>query len=190
MIHPATQLAMIGPAVGLGLVARQAIPRGTVTWVRDPLDRVLPAGFVAGLSPRYDNLRERFVYRDERGDYVMVWDDARFMNHSCGCNCALTPFGFEIAIADIAAGAQLTNDYAMLNLEPGAYLACQCGDPNCRGMVGAEDRATLQARWDAAIALALGSCGAVAQPLLELLPHGTLAAALRYYGQSDRLALA
>ena len=181
MIHPHAELAMVSPEIGLGLVARQFIPRGTLTWVHDPLDQVLPADFVARLPPLFAQLTVRFAYRNVRGDYVLAWDDTRFMNHSCQHNCALTPFGFEIAIADILPGEQLSNDYAMLNLEPDERLVCQCGLPPCRGLIGPADRASREAGWRAEIRTALACAGAVDQALQELLPAQTLAAAGLHY---------
>ena len=185
MIHPHAELAMVSPDIGLGLVARQRIPRGTLTWVHDPLDQVLPADFVARLSPLHAHLTVRFAYRDQRGDYVLPWDDTRFMNHSCQHNCALTPFGFEIAIVDILPGEQLSNDYAMLNLEPDERLVCQCGSACCRGVIGPADRLTRQAGWHAEIQAALACAGAVDQALLQLLPAQTLAAAQLHYCPGD-----
>lgn len=185
MIHPHAELAMVSPDIGLGLVARQCIPRGTLTWVHDPLDQVLPADFVARLPPLFADLTVRFAYRDVRGDYVLAWDDTRFMNHSCQHNCALTPFGFEIAIADILPGEQLTNDYAMLNLEPDERLVCQCGGPQCRGVIGPADRLARQAGWDAQIQVALAGAGALDQALQTLLPSEMLAAARLHYGVAD-----
>ena len=185
MIHPHAELALVSPDIGLGLVARQFIPRGTLTWVHDALDQVLPADFVAGLPPLFAPLTVRFAYRNVRGDYVLAWDDTRFMNHSCAYNCALTPFGFEIAIADILPGEQLTNDYAMLNLEPDERLLCQCGWAHCRGVIGPADRLVRQAGWDADIRAALARAGAVDQVLQPLLSTDALAQALRHYGVTD-----
>lgn len=182
MIHPHAELALVSDDIGLGLLARRPIPRGTLTWVHDPLDQVLPADFVARLPPLFADLTVRFAYRNVRGDYVLAWDDTRFMNHSCAHNCALTPFGFEIAISDIQPGEQLTNDYAMLNLEPDERLVCQCGLPGCRGVIGPGDRLARESGWQAEIRAALGCAGAVEQVLQPLLSTDALAQALRHYG--------
>lgn len=109
------------------------------------------------------------------------------MNHSCAHNCALAPLGFEIAIADTAAGEQLTNDYVMLNLEADERLVCQCGLSGCRGVIGPANRRPGEAGWHAEIQAALGRAGAVAQALRPLLSADGLAAALRRYGAAGRL---
>ena len=181
MIHPDTVLAAVGNDMGVGLVARRPIPKGTLIWVRDALDQILPAIMVAALPPLFADLTLRFAYRNHQGDYLLTWDDTRFMNHSCEHNCALTPFDFEIAVRDIGVGEQLTNDYAMLNLEPDERLDCLCGTPSCRGIIAAADQAVLQGRWHAEILAALNNVDLVTQALLPLLPEGRLRAALSHY---------
>lgn len=44
---------------------------------------------------------------------MLYWDFARFINHSCVWNYAVTPWGAEIACRYIARGEELTNDYAL-----------------------------------------------------------------------------
>jgi SET domain-containing protein len=75
-------------------------------------------------------------------------NESRFINHSCEPNCqAVTEDGriFIEALRDIAAGAELTYDYALRR--PGRYraawrelYACHCGAPNCRGTMLAPRR--------------------------------------------------
>jgi hypothetical protein len=40
LIHPDSELRFINPVMGYGLFATKTIPKGTVTWVGDPLDLV------------------------------------------------------------------------------------------------------------------------------------------------------
>ncbi|MDZ4183420.1 MAG: SET domain-containing protein, partial [Desulfuromonadales bacterium] len=92
MIHPDAVLTSISPAVGLGLVAIRPLPKGTLIWVHDALDRILTPQAMASLPSQFAALKARFTYRNQNGYYVLAWEDARFMNHSCDSNCALTPF--------------------------------------------------------------------------------------------------
>ncbi len=39
MIHPHTEIKFINKEVGYGVVATDFIPKGTITWVLDKLDR-------------------------------------------------------------------------------------------------------------------------------------------------------
>lgn len=106
------------------------------------------------------------------------------MNHSCDYNCALTPFNFEIAVCDIAIGEQLTNDYAMLNLEADERLKCRCGSPSCRGLIGPADQVRYEARWRTEIQSALACAGNVKQILRPLLSPESLAAARAHYASA------
>jgi hypothetical protein len=72
---------------------------------------------------------------------------AGIANHSCDPN--LWWSGDElVAVRDVAAGEELTYDYATDTatgagpgvLEPGTLLRCNCGSMRCRGLVEAEDR--------------------------------------------------
>lgn len=188
MIHPDTRLADLGGPLGISLVATRRIPKGTVTWAHDPLDRILPAAHVASLPPQFDSLTIRFAYRNAQGDYVLAWDDTRFMNHSCDPTCAVTRFGFEIAVRDIEAGEQLTNDYAMLHLEPEERIDCDCGHALCRGAVSAPDQHGLQPVWDTWVGEALACFEAVDQPLSALLSLAQIRGAFAHYRAQARHA--
>ena len=49
MIHPHTELKPINPVIGFGVFATASIPRGTIIWSPDPLDRVLTRAELAVL---------------------------------------------------------------------------------------------------------------------------------------------
>lgn len=171
MTHPHTVVRWIGEEVGHGLFARADIPRGTITWVRDPLDRIYSEEELAALDERTRETVVHFSYRDGQGSYVFCWDNTRFVNHSFAPNCLLTPCGFEIAVEDIPAGAELTMDYGCLNiLEPFEPE----GEPrDGRSIVLPHDLGTEAARWDQMIGDALRLFPAVGQPLEPWLPEST-----------------
>ena len=79
-----------------------------------------------------------------------------------------TPYGFDIALRDIPAGEELTEDYGLLNIieefEPQAE-----GSDN-RGVVRGDDLARMAPAWDSLLAQALTQVNKVAQPLLPLCP--------------------
>jgi hypothetical protein len=170
LIHPDTTLRWISPEVGFGVFATKTIPKGTVTWVLDELDQVLSARHVEALGPAWAPVLQRYGYLDGQGNTVLSWDHARFVNHSCDSN---TLSGgddrYEIAVRDIAAGEQLTDDYTELNLLQERF-ACRCGSKRCRGVVESRtgtlppERATLLAE-----ALELGVLWA--QPLAAWARH-------------------
>ena len=117
MIHPDTELKFISSEKGYGVVAKEFIPRGTITWVQDELDRVLTIGQIAKMGKKYQYLVEHYCFRDNKGNYVLCWDHGKYVNHSFNSNCLTTPYNFEIAIRDIQPGEELTDDYGYLNIE-------------------------------------------------------------------------
>ena len=110
MIHPDTRVVYISAQLGNGLVAVRPLPRGTVTWVRDPLDVSWPLAEVQSWSAAYTPIVQQTCRRLD-GEVVQLWDHARFINHGCEPNVAGTEFGVEVALRDIEAGEEVTRDY-------------------------------------------------------------------------------
>ena len=105
MIHPDTTLRWVSDAVGFGVFATADIPRGTVTWVLDPLDQRITPTRAAQLGAPWAPVLRRFGYFDAEGNVVLSWDHARFVNHCCEPNTASGGDDrFEIALRDIRAG--------------------------------------------------------------------------------------
>lgn len=167
MIHPDTELRKISDDIGFGIVARRPIPRGTITWTRCGLDQVITQERCRELGPLYQEAIERYAYTDRKGDWVLCWDTARYQNHSCDANCLSPGYEFEVAVRDIAAGEELTDEYGSLNIEKD--LRCLCGSPRCRGTIRPDDVKRHWREWDALIRGAFDRIGAVPQPLLPFL---------------------
>lgn len=169
MIHPDTLLRGVNPVIGMGVFARQAIPKGTIVWVHDPLDRVFTPAQLALLprSLQFDLNHHTWLTSD--GKFVLVWDNARFVNHSCSPNCLTTPYGFEIASRDIAMGEELTNDYADLGMQHNETFLCSRGEIGCRGLIEFNDAARLRPYWNVQAAESLADMWRVEQPLLFLV---------------------
>jgi hypothetical protein len=104
------------------------------------------------------------------------------MNHSCRPNCAGTELGLEIAIVDIPADVELTNDYCCLGIEDSEGFPCRCGLPDCRGVVAPAPSLSTRLRPRVRAAIELGHTSE--QPLAELLAGGWRERAL---AQLDRL---
>src|SRR5688572_1609547 len=62
VIHPHTELQPADPRVGYGVFATHRIPRGTITWVHDVLDRTFTPDEVARLAPLHRKAVEHFAY--------------------------------------------------------------------------------------------------------------------------------
>lgn len=116
MIHPKTELKLISPEIGYGVIAKEFIPAGTITWVLDKLDREFTPAQFDKMNPLYQNILETYTYRNNKGNLVLCWDYGRYVNHSFKSNCLSTAYDFEIAIRDIQVGEELTDDYGYLNV--------------------------------------------------------------------------
>lgn len=116
MIHPKTELKFINNEIGYGVVATEFIPAGTITWVLDKLDREFSPTDFQNMEPIYQNILDFYTFRNNKGNFVLCWDNGRYVNHSFNSNCLTTAYDFEIAIRDIQVGEQLTDDYGYLNI--------------------------------------------------------------------------
>jgi len=163
MLHPHTELRFINPQIGYGVVATRPIPRGAITWARDDLDQVFPAAQVMGMTPLYRDLMAKYAFVDGKGDFVLCWDLARYMNHSCDPCCISTGYEFELAVRDIQPGEELTDDYGSLNLE--YDLTCLCDSAKCRKVLRQGDFLRYADGWDHLIAASFRLISAVPQPL-------------------------
>jgi len=171
MIHPDTELRFIHASIGFGVVATALIPKGTITWVQDELDQVLTPHAFARLGRIYSDVVGKYSFVNVRGDYVLCWDLARYINHSCTPNCLSAGYNFEIAIRDLRPGEQLTDDYSSLNLE--GSFQCYCQTPQCRGTVGDDDIYTHADLWDRQVREAFAFIEGQPQPLWPLVEEKT-----------------
>ncbi len=180
MIHPDTELRRVDDVVGVGVFATAFIPRGTLTWVLDPLDQLLAPARLEGLGRQWEGWLDHHTYHDAKGNRVLCWDAGRSMNHSCRPTCGGSDLGFEVALVDIHPGEQLTNDYGTLHLDPSEGFVCRCGAPGCRGRV--EPDGSAWNRWLPALREALGLLTKVPQPLAPITSPALLRAGRRAVG--------
>ena len=61
------------------------------------------------------------------------------VNHSCEPNCGILGSTVLVAMRTIAAGEEVTYDYAMSDGSPYDEFACACGSAMCRGLVTGND---------------------------------------------------
>jgi hypothetical protein len=171
MLHPHTELRFVSEEIGYGIFATQDIPLGTITWVRDELDRSFREEEVKRLSDSsYENLM-KYTYRDRNGDYLFCWDLTRYVNHSYSPNSMITPLGLEIAIRNISCGDEITNDYGTLNIIEA--FKCALGDHE-REFVRPDDLKRFHRDWDALLNKAFTRISFVNQPLNRFLTESQL----------------
>ncbi|MCJ7467817.1 MAG: SET domain-containing protein [Maribacter sp.] len=166
MIHPNTELRFINKEIGHGVVATELIPAGTITWVLDRLDREFTPDQFHGMEPLYKNILDIYAYRNNKGNFILCWDNSRYINHSFNANCLTTAYDFEIAIRDIQPGEQLTDDYGYLNiLEP--FEAVDEGTE--RKIVYPDDLLNYHHEWDHKLLQVFGKIPKMQQPLKPLI---------------------
>ena len=168
MIHPKTELRFINDEIGYGVVATDFIPAGTITWVLDKLDREFSPSEVEVMDQLYKDILEVYSYRNRSGNYVLCWDNGRFVNHSFNSNCFTTAYDFEIAIRGIFPGEPLTDDYGYLNIsEP--FRAAPEGTK--RKVVYPDDLVRYSKIWDKKLLSPFKRIPKVEQPLRNLINH-------------------
>lgn len=162
MIHPYTKLKFIHPSIGYGVVATQLIPAGTITWVMDKLDRIFTLPEVQKLPVSYQDILEIYSFRNSNGNYVLCWDNEKYINHSFKPSCLITAYDFQIAIRDIHIGEELTDDYGYLNIsEP--FEAKDEGTE--RKIVYPDDLLKYYTMWDEQLLAVFDKIPLVNQPL-------------------------
>ena len=123
---------------GRGLFAAEDIPKGEVVAVkggsifgRGELERLAKE-----LGPAEIQIGESLFIgpvRAEDREGAMI-----FSNHSCEPNIGVQGQVVFVALRDVAAGEELTHDWAMTDDD--AYeMDCRCGAASCRGVVTGQD---------------------------------------------------
>lgn len=166
MMHPKTELKLISKEIGYGVVAKEFIPAGTITWVLDKLDREFSPAQYQGMKPLYRDILDTYCYRNNKGNLVLCWDYGRYVNHSFKSNCLSTAYDFEIAIRDIHPGEELTDDYGYLNVnEP----FCGIDEGTRRKIVYPDDLLKHHKEWDKKLLQNFPKIIELEQPLKPLL---------------------
>lgn len=168
MIHPDTRLVTISAFGGLGVVATRPLPRGTVIWAPDPLDLTIPDRSMRELPQLLRERVQDHAYLNDDGNWILCWDHARFVNHSCEANTLLTADGLEICVRNIAEGEQITNEYAFF-LDPYEAFNCACGCESCRGLISSRDAGPFLAAAKRAASAARQLMDSVPQALQTLI---------------------
>lgn len=167
MIHPNTELKKINDIMGYGVFATRFIPKGTILYVKDPLEiEVSPEQFDC-MDTQYQTITDWFSYIDERGYRIVSWDIAKYVNHSCESNSISTGYGFEIATKDIDINEEITDEYGIFNLP--IPLNCRCGSRKCRKVISGDNWDVYGPAWEKRSKDALKNLRHVDQPLLKYM---------------------
>jgi uncharacterized protein len=168
MMHPDTEVQFISEDIGYGVVAKKFIPKGTITWVQDELDQIYTPQQVEKMKDFSKQMIDKYTFRNNQGNFVLCWDISKYVNHSFRSNCFSTAYDFEIAVRDIHAGEELTDDYGYLNVTD-AFKAKNEGTP--RTTVYPDDLLNYHEEWDRILQETISFLPRVEQPLMSLVSN-------------------
>jgi len=133
---------------GRGLVAVAPIAVGEIVAIKG--GHIVDSDTLAGLPERLRNsdvqIADDFhLAAVEEAEYEPVM---LFINHSCEPNVGFAGNIVLVAMRDVAAGEELTTDYALFD-DTDDPMTCNCGTPSCRGTISGRDwqRPELQRRY-------------------------------------------
>lgn len=136
------------PIEGRGLFATAAIPKDEIVAVKGGyiITREIVAHLQPVLGPAEIQIAEDLFISpltEEEREGAMI-----FSNHSCDPNLGVLGQVIFVAMRDIAAGEELTHDWAMTD-DDDSSMPCRCRAANCRGTITGKDwqRQELQARY-------------------------------------------
>lgn len=113
---------------GKGIFAARDISPGEVLIDWNDCTKVLTVEEVGTLS-HDERKRVSFI----EGQYILFGPPACWVNHSCNPNARGTNRQ-DVANRFINKGEEITVDYVIEKV-PGLNLHCNCGEPNCRGLL-------------------------------------------------------
>jgi uncharacterized protein len=135
---------------GRGLHAIESIGQGEVVAVKG--GHIIDGATVASLPEAIRN--SAFQFAEDHYLAALTQDEYEgvmmLANHSCEPNLGMGGNIVLVSMRDIAAGAELTIEYALfLCDDSGSVMRCRCGAATCRGMVTGTDwmRPDLQERY-------------------------------------------
>ncbi len=137
-ISPKARQGVASGIAGRGLVAHEAIDAGEVVAVKG--GHIVTTQALNGLSEALQNSEIQVAdglhlvaHTPEEYEAVMV-----FINHSCEPNVGFSGNTVLLAMSAVAAGVELTTDYAMFDDYTG-QTTCRCGTASCRGTIDGQD---------------------------------------------------
>jgi SET domain-containing protein len=123
---------------GRGLVAVAPIARDEVVAIKG--GHIVDTATLSALPERLRNSDVQIwdglhlvAVQDAEYEPVML-----FINHSCEPNVGFAGNIVLVAMRDIAAGEELTTDYALFD-DADDPMTCNCGTPSCRGTISGRD---------------------------------------------------
>jgi uncharacterized protein len=147
-ISPKASKGKPSAIAGRGLIAVQPIVRDEVVAIKG--GHIVDTARLRSLPEDLQNSEIQIA----DGFHLAALDDTEyepvmlFLNHSCEPNVGFAGNIVLVAMRDIAAGEELTTDYALFD-DTDESMTCHCGTRSCRGTVSGRDwqRPGLQRRY-------------------------------------------
>jgi uncharacterized protein len=147
-ITPKARKGTASALEGRGLVAVAPIAAGDLIAIKG--GHIVTTAALTSLPARLQNSEIQVA----DGFHLVALEDAEyepvmlFINHSCEPNVGFAGNIVLVAMCDVAAGEELTTDYALFDDYDGS-MECRCRTPSCRGTIGGRDwqRPELQRRY-------------------------------------------
>jgi uncharacterized protein len=123
---------------GRGLIAVAPIAKDEIVAIKG--GHLVDAATLEALPERLRNSDVQVA----DGFHLVALDEAEyepvmlFINHSCEPNVGFAGNIVLVAMRDVAAGEELTTDYALFD-DADDPMACNCGTPSCRGTISGRD---------------------------------------------------
>lgn len=147
MLHASVQRAHSSYIHGTGLIATDSIQMGEIIWRRDAQMQTFSLHEIQTWTQTEQDTFFWFAFQCDAETFIYTLDDDGYMNHSCNPNTWWQDDETLIARRDIAAGEEVTYDYASTEISVPYRMDCRCKSPNCRGVVTHEDY--LNPNWQA-----------------------------------------
>jgi SET domain-containing protein len=135
MLHPHIQVMSSEVIHGSGLIACHPIAQGEVVSRLEPGMPTLRIEDVLAASAEEQERLLHYGYQCDETHMVFENEPERLMNHACDPNTWWADDQTMIARRDIAAGEEITYDYATTEITVPFELTCNCGSLNCRHSV-------------------------------------------------------
>jgi len=139
----------------MALFATEYLPKGTVVFEADPLQRETRSISKEQLELFDESTRKRWwIYcwqlddntfsgprLDMSLDEALPRDALNYINHSCDPNIGYDGDDYLVTMRDVEAGEMICYDYAMSETDPEAFpeFECECGSQYCRGSIKPTD---------------------------------------------------
>lgn len=136
-LSPKTEVRSAPEKGGFAVFAREALAKDEIICVWT--GRVVTYEQMQALSPA----EKSHTIQVDEGLYLAPLsaedEPADYINHSCNPNAGIRGQISLVAMRPIAAGEEITFDYAMADSTPYDEFDCACGASTCRGRVSGDD---------------------------------------------------